>query len=96
MAEKREGFCKEVREQVAYAQGCYCKLCESLIRDYHHKWPNTKPNRKNYPLFIHSVFNCVGLCRKCHEDESWRFNMNLVTATMYETALEEIRDGVQK
>ena len=93
MAKKNKGFCQEVMEEVAYAQGGYCKLCGDAICDYHHKLHNTTPNRKLFPLFIHSVFNCVGLCRRDHEQNSWKFNLSLPEAAVYEEALRRLKDG---
>ena len=86
-------FDKTTREQVSVAQGGYCKLCEKAIRDFHHKLHNTTANRKLFPLYIQSVFNCVGLCRQCHTDSSWKFNITELEAAMYEQALQELKDG---
>ena len=61
-----EGFSEEVKMEIFEAQNGFCKLCTQLISDFHHRLENTSSNRKLFPLYVSSVFNCVGLCRECH------------------------------
>ena len=86
---KPKGFSKDVKESVRRGQNGYCYFCTERIRDFHHMLHNTATNRSLFPLFINSIFNCVGLCRACH---SLRQNENgaKVTEDMareYEEAL---------
>jgi len=46
---------------------CQCsKECVKCATDCHHMLPNTKPNRKRFPLFIDSIFNIKTLANDCH------------------------------
>ncbi len=63
-------FSPDVREAIFIAQNGRCMECAGPIQDFHHKAPNTKLNRKLYPAVINSVFNCVGLCRACHDSSA--------------------------
>jgi len=46
---------------------CGCsKGCTRLGQEIHHKLPNTKTNRKLYPLFIDSIFNLCWINKHCH------------------------------
>ena len=47
---------------------CQCSTeCMEKATDFHHRFPNTKVNRKKYPLFIQSPMNCQCLGRHCHQ-----------------------------
>ena len=80
-------FSKEVREAVARGQRGYCYLCTNKIDDFHHKLSNTKTYNKMFPKFIHSIWNCVGICRRCHEQEKHVFNLPLDLVREYEAEL---------
>jgi len=60
-------FPNEVKERIIASQNGMCDICPNPIHSIHHKLQNNKPNRKLFPLFIHSYFNGVGLCFKCHQ-----------------------------
>ena len=46
---------------------CMCsKDCMEKATDIHHKLPNTKVNKKLYPLFINSIFNLLPVYNGCH------------------------------
>ena len=62
-----DNFSEEVRNDVLEFQNHICKLCYNRIDDFHHKLHNTELNRKLYPIYTQSIFNCVGLCRSCHD-----------------------------
>jgi len=46
------------------ACGCGRFLCGAI--DLHHALFDTKGNRKNYPLFIHSLLNLFAVLHDCH------------------------------
>ena len=74
--EERKTFSKTTRELVRDAQHGRCDHCSSnAITDYHHRVPNTKTNNRLYPYFLHSIFNCVGLCRNCHDNCKHNYNI---------------------
>ena len=84
-------FSEETREAIKYAQNEVCKVpgCYEKIDDYHHCLENTKPNRKLFPLFIHSIFNCVGIHRGHHDGpEKEQFKISVKLAEVYERWLE--------
>ena len=82
-----ETFSNEVREDVSVHQNFICKLCYNRIDDFHHKLSNTKTYNKMFPKFIHSIWNCVGICRRCHEQEKHVFNLPLDLVREYEAEL---------
>lgn len=82
-------FSMEVREAIKRGQRGFCFLCENRIDDLHHRVRNTETNRKLFPAFISSVFNGVGLCRKCHQDRNNECDITLSMAVEYEQALRE-------
>jgi len=46
---------------------CMCsKKCTQLATEIHHKLPNTKVNKKKYPLFVKSIFNLCPINHDCH------------------------------
>ena len=87
-----KGFPEEVRIAVFDAQNGYCKDpdCLNKIDDFHHKLPNTKTNRKLFPLFINSPFNCTGLCRHTHTQKRHLFKITVQEAGMYEDYLRKL------
>ena len=86
-----ETFPDDVKQAVNEAQNGYCleQGCLEPIHSYHHKLPNTEANRKLFPLFIHSPFNCAGLCLNGHTNNAANFTVTLQEAGMYERWLEE-------
>ena len=62
-------FPARVRE-LAYRLGhgyCNCrKDCVKKATQVHHKLPDTKPNRKRFPLFLNSIFNACPINHDCH------------------------------
>ena len=93
----KETFTEETRQLIYNAQNGYCKGTVQPIHDFHHKLHNTKPNRKNFPLFVQSPMNCVGLCREEHEQHPHKYNITEQEAKVYELYLESIvKDGYNK
>ena len=45
---------------------CHGHNCYEKIHSFHHKLKNTPYNRKRYPLFMQSPFNCFPSCEKGH------------------------------
>jgi len=90
-----ETFSEETRNAVYEAQNGYCATegCLNPIHSFHHKLHNTKGNRKLFPLFIHSVFNCVGLCYNCHKNKSHLFRITEALAKVYEYFLRNLKGG---
>ena len=64
-----KGFPEEVRREVLDAQNWRCGIegCPNRAEQCHHRVHNTATNRKLYPNFIHSPFNCIALCSACHD-----------------------------
>ncbi len=91
----KQNFSKEVREAVIEVTSGICAYpyCPNKIEDFHHKIHNTKANRLTYPLFIQSIFNCIGLCREHHTDSSHEFNITLRLAEKYEEYLKNFKEG---
>ena len=91
---KRRSFSPTVRELVRDAQHGVCDNCdENKIQDFHHRVSNSVTNNKLYPHFLHAPFNCVGLCRDCHDGASHYFNIQPDTAMAYETYLKLLVEG---
>ena len=80
-------FSKETREAVMRGQCGYCANCLKRVTDFHHRVHNTTANRKLFPTFMDSIFNCVGLCRDCHIHYSDKFGIGLDMAREFEEAL---------
>ena len=85
---KKGTFSQLVRQLVNDAQFGFCKDCHEPILDFHHRIPNTKTNRRLYPNFIQSVFNCVGLCRHHHEHYA-KYNLMSEEVMSYEIWLRD-------
>jgi len=83
-------FSNEVKEQVLEAQNYFCIGCINEIHSIHHRLSNTKVNRNKFPLFIHSIFNAVGLCFNCHKNESHHYKVTDKMAMFYEEVLKDI------
>jgi hypothetical protein len=78
-------FSREIKEEIFEAQHGTCKLCgQKPICDYHHIVHNTKVNRALFPLLVPSIFNCVGLCRHCHDQSSHEYRITQEEAAAYE------------
>ena len=46
---------------------CQCTTdCIEEATEFHHMLSNTKTNRKLYPLFVKSLFNCTPIAHGCH------------------------------
>ena len=87
-------FSMETKEAIKRGQRGYCQLCEKKIDDIHHRVHNTETNRQLFPAFISSVFNGVGLCRKCHQDRSHECEITLSMAVEYEQELRVADENV--
>jgi 5-methylcytosine-specific restriction endonuclease McrA len=78
-------FSNDIKEAINEAQNGVCKLCgRERICDFHHIIPNTKFNRHMFPLLVPSIFNCVGLCRHCHDNGTAEFRITEGEALAYE------------
>ena len=84
-------FSNEVKSQALDMLNGYCYNCYNKAHSIHHKLPNTKPNRKNYPIFIHSIFNAVPLCDYCHREYPHKFHITEKEAVIYENYLQELK-----
>jgi 5-methylcytosine-specific restriction endonuclease McrA len=48
-----------------------CYICrKKKATEFHHRFPQTKLNKKLYTEYIHSPANLVGLCYNCHHDKN--------------------------
>lgn len=88
----QETFSEEVKQIIIDAQFGICKNCNCQIHSIHHKLKNAKYNRKKFILFIHSPFNGIGLCFKCHRDKSHLFRITEKEAQMYENYLQGLKN----
>ena len=86
-----KGFPNEIRRNVGEAQNWTCARCLNPIASYHHKLSNAKENRRRFPLFLNSPFNCVGLCNKCHEQFPHLFRITEQLAEVYEEWLKNLK-----
>jgi len=61
-------FDEKTRQYESDAHTGYCRIekCVNRIHSFHHRLPNTIANRKNFPLFLQSIFNIAGLCFEHH------------------------------
>ena len=91
---KPGSFSMETKDSISRGQRGYCALCEKKIDDIHHRLHNTETNRQLFPAFISSIFNGVGLCRKCHQDRSHECEITLSMAVEYEQDLRGQLTGV--
>lgn len=87
-----ETFSEETKQAIIDAQNDYCAMtgCYSPIHSIHHKLKNTDYNRKKFPLFIHSIFNAIGLCFNCHKSYSHLFRVSDKLAEEYEKYLNHL------
>ena len=69
---------------------CTAPGCVSKGIEFHHRVPNTVPNNKLYPLFLHSIFNCAFICRACHSNHNHVFNISSSFARAYEIYLKGV------
>lgn len=63
------GFSQEVRDVMleVSAGRCQCSSdCVLPVTEFHHMLSNSKVNRKLFPNFINSVFNCCPVNHDCH------------------------------
>lgn len=90
MSGRKRSFSPTVRRLVRDAQHGMCKNCLEPLTDFHHRVANSKTNRKLFPRFIHSIFNCLGLCRRCHTQSSYRYHITLDEAMAYESWLSTV------
>jgi len=86
-----KGFPDEVKRDIFECQNGICRVlnCYEPIVDFHHKLSQSKVNKRLYPLFINSPFNCVGLCRDCHTNRSHLFRVTEKEAEIYERFLNQ-------
>lgn len=94
MEEEKEvvTFNRETRESVYEAQNGFCKSCLNRLDDFHHRVSNSKANQRKYTLFLQSPFNCVGLCRGCHDSsEIYKYKITDKEARVYELYLRMLQ-----
>ena len=86
-------FSDDVKRDVGEAQNGFCLDigCLEPIHSFHHKLPNNEANRKLFPLFIHSPFNCAGLCLNDHTNNSAKFTVTIQEAEIYEKFLRKLK-----
>ena len=99
---KKTGFGKpfsdDVKRAEADAHNGYCRIedCLKKTHSFDHRLANTKENRKRFPLFIGSPFNCGGLCFKHHNEKSKEslpnYCITVAEAEVYEKWLEGLID----
>ena len=66
-------FPQEVREKALDFSSGYCqhdKDCVERVTEFHHMLPNTTVNRRLYPAFLKSIFNCCPIAHGCHMNKT--------------------------
>ena len=88
-------FSADVRMMVRRGAAGYCTApgCVNPGLEFHHRVANTVTNNKLYPLFLHSIFNCAFVCRDCHSNHNYVFNINPLFTRAYEAYLSMIGKG---
>jgi len=94
-SKRLETFSKDVREAVRRGQNGYCFFCTEKIDEFHHILHNITGHRKLFPRFVHSIFNCLGVCRACHVLRKDEVNITPDMAVEYEQALHLNEDMVE-
>ncbi len=84
-------FSNGTKRLVIDSQNGYCLDCLEPIHSIHHKLPNTKANRRNFPLFIQSPMNAAGLCFNDHKNNAFKHKITEREARVYEIYLMGIR-----
>ena len=85
-------FSPEVREQMWFVSAGYCQCkpeCVKTIMEYDHIVPNTVPNNRLFPLFLHSPFNCKPINQACHMQKG-KSSITLTQASVYEKYLQSL------
>jgi hypothetical protein len=67
--------------------------CHNRAEHIHHVVPNTKVNRKLYPLYIDSPFNQYPLCSICHEKKPLPPKPTERLLIVYEAYLLRLQDN---
>lgn len=57
---------RELVFELAHGYCLCCHSCDRKAGEIHHKLPNTKANKKLFPLFIDSIFNLCPINHDCH------------------------------
>ena len=89
-------FSDEVRRTMFMASSGYCQChtkCTKPVTEFDHIIPNTKPNNKLFPLFLHSPFNCLPINRGCHQQKG-KISISLRQAEVYENYLKNQMKGL--
>jgi len=91
-------FSKDIRESMHQVSSGYCQCslgCVKPITEFDHILANTKANNKNFPLLLHSPFNCLGINNACHAQKG-KSEISLYLAKVYEDYLRNLKGGDQK
>lgn len=89
----KKTFSDEIRKSMLNAAHGYCQCtqgCDRPAEQSHHIVPNTKVNRKLYPLFIQSPFNLLFLNHVCHLNKPLPEKPNEDTLKVYEEYLKTL------
>lgn len=81
-------FSEEVRKRAYIITNGFCEYegCVNKATEFHHKLANTSLNRKLYPKFIDSIFNCMPICSDCHMTKP-KVKISERRASIYESSL---------
>lgn len=85
---------KDMKFLLTTAHGNYCKCsedCMKIATDIHHILPNTKTNRKKYPLFLESPFNKLPINNGCHLTKALPKKPNDLLCSIYEMYLTDLK-----
>ena len=88
-------FSPEVREMMYKAANGFCQCdrhCVKKVTEFDHILPNTKSNRKKYPLFLQSPFNCRPINQDCHMQKG-SADISFEKAAVYEHYLQSLKGG---
>jgi len=90
-----KSFSEETRRSMLLASNGFCQCnpeCVETVDEFDHIVPNTKPNNKLFPLFLHSPFNCCPINRGCHQNKGKK-SITLSEAKVYEEYLRLLKGG---
>jgi len=85
---------KDMKFLLIMGNGGYCKCsndCNKIATDIHHILPNTKTNKKMFPLFLESPFNKLPINNGCHLTKPLPKKPSYLLCNIYEKYLTELK-----
>jgi hypothetical protein len=81
------------KQRIFEAYGYRCAVTSEKADDLHHVKPNTKINRKRWPLFINSPFNLIPIDHDYHMNCPLPEKPSDLVCDLYEEWLRELSDS---